>query len=46
MLAAHLAINLTDRQDKMAFALAVNIKDELIDVESIATKMKWVLYQL
>ena len=40
MLSAQLVINLADGQDKTAFALATNIKDEPMDVESIDTKMR------
>ena len=37
MLSAHSVINLADSQDKTAFALAANIKDEPMNVESIDT---------
>ena len=34
MLSAHPVINLADSQDRRAFTLAANIKDEPMDVES------------
>ena len=38
MLSAHLVINLTESQDRRPFALAANIEDEPMHVESIDTR--------
>ena len=37
VLSAHLVINLTDSRNRRAFALAANIKDDPMDMESMDT---------